>query len=82
MINYRSQIGSLSESIKTIINVSSLKDLKEHLVNYYGRPIISVKIEKYCYDNRIKWDTYIVLVMFLNTKEYVPTGFTNGDLKD
>jgi hypothetical protein len=66
----------------TVREVASLDDLILDLqkgLRFFGRDITKdqVTIKPYCYDNRIGWDTYIVIV-----KGHGVYGFTNGPLND
>jgi hypothetical protein len=61
---FRFQRGSLSDSMKTVIEVKDKKELLE-VINKNLQPFgifkeENIKIEPYCYDKRIDWDTQIV----------------------
>ena len=81
MIKYREQRGSLSAAMETVKEFNTRKDLFDYIISniIYGHlkssTIKDLKIRKYCYDKRIHWDTYIVLL------QDTPIGFTNGMLK-
>jgi len=64
---FREHRGSLEDSMKTVTNVESLKDI-EKICNFKGE----YKIKYYCFDDRINWNTYIV------TCDDKVIGFTNG----
>jgi hypothetical protein len=68
-MKFREHRGSLEESMKTIINVESLNDIQKLFPDSK-----KIEIKKYCYDDRINWDTFIV------TDENGVLGFTNGNL--
>lgn len=69
-MKFREHRGSLSDAMKTVIEVNSLLDIEKLFPND-GK----LKIEYYCYDDRINWNTYIVI------GELGVIGFTNGNLK-
>lgn len=81
MIKYGEHRGTLAEAMKTVIEFSTRKELFDHIKKSIiyeplkSATIKDLKIRKYCYDKRIDWDTYIVLL------KDVPMGFTNGMLK-
>lgn len=68
MILYRPQRGTLSEAMEEVKQFNSIKELFEWLVkdNTIKRKkafeIEDIYISYYCYDERIKWQTYIVCV--------------------
>ena len=75
---YREHRGSLEDSLLTTIRVSSLAELREHIlkVDEWASKAGKLTVEKYGngIDQRINWDTYIV--MWNKTV----MGFTDGPL--
>jgi len=77
---YRSHRGSLAESMETIKILSDKAQLVEQLIRFFGPSVKegvitldTTKIEPYCFDDRIGWDTHIVTVDMIG-----PVGFTDG----
>jgi hypothetical protein len=83
---YRYHKGSLDNSMETMRVVTSKKHLIEVVSHQMDQPCVSVEIKPYGYDDRIGWNTHIVLAMFeshqalFNTKNPIPVGYTNDDL--
>ena len=81
---FRYHRGTLEESMKTVVEIVSM----DHLKSLLGKPydlysclvIQDVKIEPYAYDERIRWDSYIVKVKIDNS--YYVEGFLNQDPKE
>ena len=69
-MKYRDHRELLVDSMKTVRDVETLQDLRDHL----GAD--NVLIEPYCWDRRIGWDTHIVSI------GGCACGFTNGPLKE
>lgn len=67
---FRPQRGSLAVSMAEKRDVSSIRDIAVIL----GVEQRDVSIRYYCYDSRIAWDTYVVIV------DGDAVGFTNGAL--
>ena len=73
---FRKHRGSLDDAMITCIPVKTKKDIAD----YCSDKLITfdpelIKVKYYCYDDRIQWDTYIVIY-----PDYGPLGFTNGNL--
>lgn len=66
---YRDHRGSLEDSMKTVQEMESFKDLQKHLFSIYGKGEITIK--PYTFDSRIDWETYIVCI------DGKAVGFTN-----
>lgn len=76
VMKYRPQRGSLKESMESVVEFSGSKvDLLKILRREF-KDIISddVTVKPYIYDDRIGWDTYIVLI------KNNAIGFTNGPI--
>ena len=81
MTLYRPHRGGLDEAMAEVVEVSGRQELVDHLrkvwmseVNESGS---NVAVENYgSIDNRIGWDTHIVLV------DGNPYGFTDGPIPD
>lgn len=80
---FRKVKGSLQDSLKTITEIYSVEDIKD-IVNtdfsYQGATVEEVKCQYECYDDRIKWDSYIISVKFHNDPIIYPVGYTNSRL--
>jgi hypothetical protein len=75
-ILFRMHRGGLKEAMKTVQPVKSLDEIYEISgIAQYGIEN-KLKINHYCFDSRINWDTYIV-----TCEGFGVIGFTNGDLK-
>ena len=82
MTLFRDHRNLLKDSMDTVRQVASLDDLILDLqkgLRFFDRDIAKdqVTIKPYCYDNRIGWDTHIVIV-----EGYGVCGFTDGPLND
>jgi len=79
-IKFRFHRGSLEESMKTQIEVKTIDELvtEINMDNYFCPELTKdqITIEKYDYDPRINWDTYIV-----NSRDGV-IGFMNGNFEE
>lgn len=77
MTLYRDHRGSLSESMKTIIEVKSIDDIRKHIMKDWPFDTLGeITVKPYAYDHRIEWETYAVCV------DGNAFGFTNGPLED
>jgi hypothetical protein len=79
-MKFREHKGSLSESMKTVVEVADHTALLEHIralaAPWPTFPPVSadtVHIERHCYDERIEWDNYIVTL-----DGYGVLGYTDG----
>lgn len=72
---FRQHRGSLSDSMKTVQQVKSKKDIKR-IIPY---EVKDINIVYYAYDDRVGWSTYIVTAELSNNERGV-IGFTNGKL--
>lgn len=79
MTLFRFHRGSLEESMKTCVEVSTIESLLRVIEIEFECiiPLNAATLESklYCYDSRIKWDTYLVSIGGM------PVGFSNGPLK-
>jgi len=83
MINFRPHRGGFEESMKLVQAFEDKDDLVRHIdsiaesfrVTGFPLPVNedTVKIEYYCFDDRNKWDTYIVIL-----EGFGPFGYTDG----
>jgi hypothetical protein len=100
MVLYRPHRHLLDDAMSEVIEVSDRADLIRHLVKELRPWFIEIddsdiRIEPYCYDDRINWDTYIVTlrnkqqnakgsVWFfgedMGADYFGAIGFTNGPL--
>jgi hypothetical protein len=78
---YRDHRGTLADSMGTVREVNTLKELKkyfnEELWHFY-KEVEEIKIMPYEYDKRIDWDTHIVIGKLKGEAEFWVMGFTNG----
>lgn len=58
MIKYREHRGSLAESMSTVREFEDAESLKHHVISEHGEGVVT--IERYGYDERINWHSYIV----------------------
>ena len=82
-MKYRDHRGGLIESLKTVQEISTLKQLKQHLNNSYkdfGFKVKDVKFEYAGMDSRIGWDTYYVMRRLHGQKEFAVAGMSDGVL--
>ena len=68
-MKFRDHRGSLTESMATVIDIPPTLEALKIIINTelgkYGVPEISdemITVESYGFDNRIGWDTHIVIV--------------------
>lgn len=81
-MKFRFHKGDLLESLKTKTEVNSIKELI-NLINKtypYMPKVNKIKFKYVGYDNRIKWDTYNVIVKF-GGLDYSVAGMSDGILK-
>ena len=72
---FRFHRGGLDDSMKTIVVIQSLVDLVL-IISKKVENLTGIKIRHYCQDERIGWDTYIVLIEDDYTGIH-PIGFLN-----
>ena len=83
MVKYRPHRGSLDKAMAEVVEVADLAALVAHMRKsvetwypFDQLPTVeNTKVEPYAYDERIHWDTHIVLV------DGSPWGFTDGPLR-
>ena len=84
-IKYRMHRGGLSESMETVTEVSSMKELICVVEKQFDAKVVDLNIEFYGHDDRINWDSHIVTAKFdkegYGRHSYYPVGFTNGMIK-
>jgi len=79
-MKYRFHRGGLDEAMKTVVEVHSLEQLKNHIQKHeWDNKPIELKFKKCQYDDRIGWDTWMVLSKLEDENEYYPDGWTDGD---
>lgn len=59
-IIYRPIKGSLDKAMEEIIYFSTIKEMLGYLANYYRIEMEDIFISYYGYDDRIRWDTFIL----------------------
>lgn len=74
MVKYRDHRSTLSDSMKTVREICSMDDLRDHLESTYIFPGSEITVKPYGYDKRINWNTYIVCM------DGQAVGFTDGPL--
>lgn len=80
---YRDHRGSLEDSMKTVQEFHTPKELNNHLntiFSEYGKTVIDVKFEYKGLDARIGWETYYVLIKLDGQDEFNIVGMSNGIL--
>lgn len=58
-MKYRDQRGGLKESMETVREIEPTIDALAVILKV---PPSAITVERYCYDKRINWDTYLVSV--------------------
>lgn len=84
VIKYRPHRGSLQEAMAEVVTLpANYTSLLEHVRKTWSdyQNVESVNVTPYCYDERIDWNTFIVLARFAD-KSTIPVGFTNGPLEN
>lgn len=83
MIKFREHRGSLEESMKTVQEFSSRKDLIEHISKRFDPYEIysDIKFEHVGFDSRVGWDTYYVLAKFKINDESFVAGMSDGQFR-
>lgn len=81
---YRSHRGGLVESMQTIQEIEPTKPALLRVLQETGEPLkfqtSDIRVTYYGYDDRIKWDTYLVSVC--HNREWCAVGYTNGPMKE
>ncbi len=72
MTQFRPHRGQLEQSLREVVDVDSFDELISVLDLLLQATTDNTKLEYYCYDDRIGWETYIVLV------NGNAVGFTDG----
>ena len=80
MTLFRDHRYLLEDSMDTVREIKNLDDLildMQKGLRFFGQDVArdQVTVKQYCYDNRIGWDTYIVII-----EGYGVYGFTDGPL--
>ena len=80
-IKFRFHRGSLEEAMSTCVDVMTYQELFDLVYDRLGSyaNVVTLEIHYYGYDNRIGWETYIVIAIDNNGLKF-PIGFTNGKL--
>lgn len=79
MILFREHRGLLSDSMDSVKEVSSVEDIL-NIINSDIEWYSDLRLEFYGYDNRIDWNTYIVMAQTKDKKGEVVVGFINYDI--
>jgi hypothetical protein len=84
-MKYRDHTGSLSDSMETVQEVSTIEEIKEHLNNKFhkafGQSVEEIKFQYACMDKRVNWDTYYVLQRLKGETDFTVAGMSDGYLK-
>lgn len=83
-IKYRDHKGSLSDSMETVQEVSSLTQIIAYINKVWAICRYEVEELKFSHqgiDNRIGWDTYYVLVKFKGQADFTVVGMSDGFLE-
>jgi hypothetical protein len=79
-VKFREHRATLEQSMQTVVELPDLSALVEHikklLEGWPSAPVITtgtITVEPYVYDDRIEWNTHIVVL-----KKYGVVGFTDG----
>jgi len=82
-MKYRDHRGSLSDSMETVQEVSTIEEIKQHLnkfYNQYGKSVEEIKFKHVGMDERINWDTYYVLQRLNGETDFTVAGMSDGCL--
>ena len=82
-MKYRDHRGSLSDSMETVQEVSTIEEIKQHLNKFYnqfGKSVVEIKFEHVGMDDRINWDTYYVLKRLDKETDFTVAGMSDGVL--
>ena len=80
-MKFRWHRGSLDDSMKTVVNVDSLSDLKAVINTNYPEYKGDIKFEYCMYDKRVKWDTYYVSIKPYKDQGYMIIGMSDCKLQ-
>lgn len=72
---FRFHRGSLSDSMETVIEIKSFEQLIVLTIGDWLINPIKIEIKPYVYDNRINWDTHLVVIQEEDT--CYPIGYLN-----
>lgn len=81
-MKFREHRGSLSDAMETVVEINSISDIAAIInksLDCFGKKVEQIKIEFYCYDERIDWETYIVTYSLSGEEKFYVAGFTNGN---
>jgi len=84
LIKYRPHRGSLDAAMSEVVTLpANYASLLEHIrKDWSGWQVLeSINVQPYCFDERIGWNTHVVMARFAN-KSVVPVGFTDGPLEN
>lgn len=76
----RQHRGSLSKSLLTVVEIAPTREALLHSINSHMPMVVTdehVTVKPYCFDERIGWDTFIVVI-----KDYGVYGFTDGPVTE
>jgi len=81
-MKYRHHRGGLEDSLKTTIEVDNINDLKAYINESYafGDNVEELKFEYIGMDDRINWDTYMVLMRLKDSDKFMVAGMSDGKL--
>ena len=69
--------------MKTVQDVSTIEQIKQHLNKFYnqlGKSVEEIKFEHVGMDERINWDTYHVLQRLEGETDFTVAGMSDGVL--
>jgi len=83
-MKYRDHRGSLADSMETVREVYTVEEIMRHLNEYFnlfGRTVIEIKFSHQGLDDRIGWDTWLVLQRLDNEDFFTVAGMSDGCIK-
>lgn len=83
-MKYRDHKGSLADSMRTVREVNSVEEIKQHLNTLlypFGKEVEEIKFDYSGFDKRINWDTYYVLQRIKGETEFTVAGMSNKSIK-
>ncbi len=74
---FRFHKGGLDESMKTVVEIDSLKSLREKIEEIWTMDGFNIEVKPYVFDKRVNWDTHLVLICNAEQKISYAVGYLN-----
>lgn len=85
IMKYRDHKGGLSESMQTVVEITSIQELAEHIGKVYNLnegEIENIKFQNCGFDGRTGWNTYYVLFKTKEMNDFVVAGMSDSEIID